>query len=275
MIRNPIQAKAEMNTSMNIGPPSAWVTTAAAHKPAVSTVVAALITRMCAGGRARARAGLRGGWAPASPAGMSAVTSASSAQVREMSVRATRASSSSLVSRPCTNPALSTSITCSRSAWDARRRLRSFPAAARLPVLTSPAPPRQYGAHKPSAAAFWRPFPQARRAARGPLPRGRQADPGALTPRQQPPRNGTAAWLTSRGWRACPQRAWPCALPGAGCPPAGRRPWRSLRSVPLAAGRIVLLLPTGADRLLHRSDRGPGTARLSDGLSIKPIGIVG
>ena len=37
---------------------------------------------------------------------------------------------------------------------------------ARLPVLTSPAPPRQYGAHKPSAAAFWRPFPQARRAAR-------------------------------------------------------------------------------------------------------------
>ena len=183
MIRNPIQAKAEMNTSMNIGPPSAWVTTAAAHKPAVSTVVVALMTRMCAGGRARARAGLRGGWAPASPAGMSAVTSASSAQVREVSARATRASSSSLVSRPCTNPALSTSITCSRSAWDARRATAVLPGClARLPVLTSLAPPRQYGACKPSAAAFLAAIPAGATSGEGPATARPPSRPGRAYP---------------------------------------------------------------------------------------------
>ena len=78
MIRNPSQAKEDENTSMNSAPLSKLVTDATAHKPAVSTVVA-MITGMFTGGRARPRAGLRGGWAPISPVGMSAVTAASSA----------------------------------------------------------------------------------------------------------------------------------------------------------------------------------------------------
>ena len=71
---------------------------------------------------ARDRVRVRG-WTPIGPAGMSAVTPASSAYVRAAKARLTRRSNSSLVSRPCTNAALSTSITCSRSACDARRQL--------------------------------------------------------------------------------------------------------------------------------------------------------
>ena len=73
------------------------------------------------GFRVRPWAEVRGGWPRATPAGMSAVTAARSPWVRDASAWPTRASNSSLVSRPCTNAALSTSITCSRSARDARR----------------------------------------------------------------------------------------------------------------------------------------------------------
>src|SRR5437868_1355243 len=71
-------------------------------------------------------------------------------------------SNSSLVSRPCTNAALSTSSTCSRSARDARRRPRPAAAAA----MSSPgfavtgASPMQ---GKRSAVALWWPSLQAPR----------------------------------------------------------------------------------------------------------------
>jgi hypothetical protein len=62
-----------------------------------------------------------GGLARSDPAGMPAVTAASSAWVRAASAWPTRASSSPMVSWPCTNAALTVSITRSRSACDARR----------------------------------------------------------------------------------------------------------------------------------------------------------
>ena len=82
MIRNPSQAKVNEKTSMTTAwlskSLSKWANNAVAHKPAVSTV-SPMITGMFTGGWVRARAGLRGGWAPISPARMSAVTAASSA----------------------------------------------------------------------------------------------------------------------------------------------------------------------------------------------------
>jgi hypothetical protein len=68
-----------------------------------------------------ARQGSRVGWIPVSPAGMSAVTAASSAYVRAASAWPIRASKSSLASRPAAYTALSVSIICSRSESDARR----------------------------------------------------------------------------------------------------------------------------------------------------------
>jgi len=67
-----------------------------------------------------ARAGA-GGIAVIGPAGMSAVRAVSSACVRDASAWPTRRSSSSLVSRPCTNAAWRVPTTCSRSACEARR----------------------------------------------------------------------------------------------------------------------------------------------------------
>src|SRR6185437_1338244 len=64
--------------------------------------------------------GGRRGSAAVSPAGMPTATAASSPQVREARARLIRASHSSLSSRPCTNAALSRSITRSRSASEAR-----------------------------------------------------------------------------------------------------------------------------------------------------------
>src|SRR5262249_36912929 len=84
-----------------------------------------------------ARHGSRRDRAPVRPAGMSAVTSPSSAYVRDAYTRSTRASSSSLVSRPCTNATFRVPITCSRSAWDARSPPRPRPSAA---AGTSPGP---------------------------------------------------------------------------------------------------------------------------------------
>jgi hypothetical protein len=68
--------------------------------------------------------------------GMSAVIASSSAQVRATSARPARASSSSLVSRPCANATFSASITCSRSACDARMGPRPVAPAA----ISSPGP---------------------------------------------------------------------------------------------------------------------------------------
>src|SRR5580692_10212287 len=83
-------------------------------------------TRIGSGGRARL-----------SPAGMSAVTAARSAYVRDANVWLSRRSNSSLSSTPCTNAALRAPITCSRSACEARSRLPS-PARA---AISSPPPP--------------------------------------------------------------------------------------------------------------------------------------
>jgi len=81
---------------------------------------------------AHARAWSRGDRAAAAvgPAGMPAVRAASSATVRDASAWPTRKSNSSLASGPCTNAALSSSITCSRSACEARMRPRPSAAAA-------------------------------------------------------------------------------------------------------------------------------------------------
>jgi hypothetical protein len=83
-----------------------------------------------------ARQGSRVGWipvSPVSPVGRSAMTSASSAYVRDACTCPSRASNSSSVSRPSTNATFSAPITCSRSAWDARRRPRSGVAATSSP----------------------------------------------------------------------------------------------------------------------------------------------
>jgi len=69
-----------------------------------------------ASGRRLAGAGGRADPAAARSAGMSAVSAARSAQVRAVSARPARASSSSLVSRPCTNAVFSVSINRIRSA---------------------------------------------------------------------------------------------------------------------------------------------------------------
>ena len=85
---------------------------------------------------------------------MPAVSASRSAQVRAASAWPARASSSSLVSRPCTNAVFSASITCSRSAWLARSR--SPPAAGSCgPVITGT--PARTIRVKRSAAAPRRP----------------------------------------------------------------------------------------------------------------------
>ncbi len=81
-------------------------------------------------------AGRRGGGAVTAAAGMPVVTVVSSAQVRPASAWPTRASSSSLSSRPSAKAVLSVSITCSRSACDTRRRPRPAAAPSSGPVLT-------------------------------------------------------------------------------------------------------------------------------------------
>ena len=73
-------------------------------------------------------------------AGMSAVSAARSAPVRAVSARPARVSSSSLVSRPCTNASFSASITCSRSAWPARSRSRPAAAGSCGPAITGTSP---------------------------------------------------------------------------------------------------------------------------------------
>ena len=74
-------------------------------------------------------------------------------------------SSSSLVSRPCTNAALRVPITCSRSAWEARRSPRPRPCAAAIsspgPAIT--APPHQRDAGKRNAATHPPAIPAAAR----------------------------------------------------------------------------------------------------------------
>jgi hypothetical protein len=65
---------------------------------------------------------LRTGWVLVSPAGRSAVSAASSAQVRAANVWPARRSSSSLVSLPCAKADVSVSMTCSRLASEALRR---------------------------------------------------------------------------------------------------------------------------------------------------------
>ena len=72
-----------------------------------------------------------------SPLGMSAVMMSRSLYVRDTRTLLIRRSSSSLVIRSWTNATLSTSITCSRSADDARRGAWRFaPAAVSSPGLT-------------------------------------------------------------------------------------------------------------------------------------------
>ena len=89
-----------------------------------------------------ARHGSRGGRAPVSSGWTSAVTLASSAYVRDTYTWSTRASSSSSVSRPCTNSALRISITCSRSAWDSRggdhRASAFYGCGSPGPLITAP-----------------------------------------------------------------------------------------------------------------------------------------
>jgi hypothetical protein len=89
-----------------------------------------------ASGRRRRGTGGRVGPDAARAGGMPAVTASSSAQVRAASARPARASSSSLVIRPCANASFSASITCSRSACDARMGQRPTPPAA----ISSPGP---------------------------------------------------------------------------------------------------------------------------------------
>jgi hypothetical protein len=102
------------------------------------------------------RAGGRADPAAAEPAGMSAVSAARSAQVRAVSAWPARASSSSLVSRPCTNAVFSVSITCSRSAWPALSRSPAAAAGSCGPVITGTSPARTMQVER-SAAAPCRP----------------------------------------------------------------------------------------------------------------------
>src|SRR6478609_9116095 len=119
---------------------------AAAHRTAAS-IAADTVTHtpdltLSAGGF-----GSRAGWTPIGPAGMSAVIAASSARVRDASAWPTLASNSSLVSRPCTNAALSALIACSRSTWDARRP-RGGTAG---PVVTNASSPIRHKERNPAA----------------------------------------------------------------------------------------------------------------------------
>ena len=100
------------------------------------------LTAALASGRRRAGAGGRAGPATAGPGGMSAVSAARPAWVRVASAWPVRASSSSLVSRPCTNAFFSVSITCSRSAWLALSRSRPAAAGSCGPVVTGSSPAR-------------------------------------------------------------------------------------------------------------------------------------
>ena len=86
------------------------------HTPAQTAVATAISgPGRTTGGSFWARAGAVG-LAAVGSAGRPAVTAASSARVRAANAWPTRRSNSSLASRPWTNAALSTSITCSRSA---------------------------------------------------------------------------------------------------------------------------------------------------------------
>ena len=68
------------------------------------------------------RAGLRTGWVLVGAAGRSAVSAASSAPVRAANAWPARRSSSSLVSRPCANAAVSVPMACSRTVSEAMGR---------------------------------------------------------------------------------------------------------------------------------------------------------
>jgi hypothetical protein len=116
-------------------------------------------TGATARGRRRAGTGRCSGRAAAGAAGaggMSAVSAASSARVRAVSARPARVSSSCLVSRPCANASLSTSVTCSRSACDARMWSRpAAPAAFSSPgpATTRTSPPGRDARPKRNAVA--------------------------------------------------------------------------------------------------------------------------
>ena len=111
-----------MNRATNTA--AATPATRPAQTPAASVLAVITqtpgLTSLFPGRRGCARAGF-GGQARSDPAGMPAVAAASSAWVRAASAWPTRASSSPMVSWPCTNAALTVSITRSRSACDARR----------------------------------------------------------------------------------------------------------------------------------------------------------
>src|SRR5690349_9099022 len=86
-------------------------------------------------------------------AGMPAVTAASSAWVLAANAWPTRWSNSPLASRSRTNATLSASITCSRSACDARSLPSPWPAAAAIsspgPAITAPPHQRDAGSLTP------------------------------------------------------------------------------------------------------------------------------
>src|SRR5690348_18502655 len=82
---------------------------------------------------------------------MSAVITASSARVRDASAWPTLASNSALLSRPCTNAALSALIACSRSTGDARRRRGGTACSSPGPVVTSASSPIRHKERNPAA----------------------------------------------------------------------------------------------------------------------------
>jgi hypothetical protein len=127
--------------------PSLPVLTAATRTAGGPSTPAATSATLPSGSRrARAPAAWCGSSAAIDPPGRSAVSLASSAQVRAPSARPARASSSSLVSLPCTNAALRKSTTCSRSACEARRW--PWPAVDGVSSFPGPGvmgtPPAQY-----------------------------------------------------------------------------------------------------------------------------------
>ena len=125
-------SKTSVTTKTGIakGDPSGGFT---CHMPASAAVAQATAATAFLLTDSRAGFGRR---ALVSPAGMSAVRAASSMHVRDASAWPTRRSNSSLSSRPCTNAALSTSTTRSRSACDARR----WPRPTALAAFSSPGP---------------------------------------------------------------------------------------------------------------------------------------
>ena len=135
---------------------------------------------------------------------------ASSAQVRDANAWPTRRENSSLASMPCTNAALSTPMTCSRSAWEARRWPR--PAAAgiwsRGSAITGTSPPtpgmeRIVGCRVAGQPRTSRSVPDAWPGPTTGLPR----------PSQQAP--NPCEWLPGLGWRSH-REATPAVRPRRG-----------------------------------------------------------